>query len=65
MVQHALAQRSPTECGVSECDRDVSIMIKPWPIRGCCAMGGGKYALVLKVPSCITDQRVFIVMLSF
>jgi len=37
----SLVQMSPTECGVSECDRKVSIMRRPWPTRGCCAMGGG------------------------
>jgi len=26
------------ECGVSECDRETSIMRRPWPIRGSCAM---------------------------
>jgi hypothetical protein len=30
----SLGQRSPTECGVSECDREVSIMRKSWSIRG-------------------------------
>jgi hypothetical protein len=29
--------RSPTECGVSECDREASIM-RSWPARGCCAI---------------------------
>ena len=24
---------SPTECGVSECNREASIMRKPWPTR--------------------------------
>jgi hypothetical protein len=24
---------------VSECDREASIMRRPWPTRGCCAMG--------------------------
>jgi hypothetical protein len=37
----SLVQRSPTECGVPECDREVSTMWRPWPIRGCCVMGGG------------------------
>jgi hypothetical protein len=37
----SLVQRSPTECGVSECDREASIMRRPWPTRGCCAPGGG------------------------
>ena len=32
-------QGSPTECGVCVlCDHGVSIMRKPWPIRGCCAV---------------------------
>jgi hypothetical protein len=31
----SLVQRSPTECGVSECDREASIMRRPWPTRGC------------------------------
>jgi hypothetical protein len=29
----SLVQRSPTECGVSECDREASTMTEPWPIR--------------------------------
>jgi hypothetical protein len=33
----SLVQRSPTECGVSECDREVSTM-RPWPTGGCCAI---------------------------
>jgi hypothetical protein len=35
----SLVQSSPTECRVSECDREASIMRKPWPTRDCCAMG--------------------------
>ena len=34
----SLVQKSPTECGVSEGDRVASIMRRPWPTRGCCAM---------------------------
>jgi hypothetical protein len=33
-----LYQRSPTDCGVSECDHEASIM-RPRPIAGCRAMG--------------------------
>ena len=33
----SLIQRSPTECGVPECDREASAMRRPWPNRGCCA----------------------------
>jgi hypothetical protein len=34
----SLIQSSPTECGVSECDREASIMKKPWPTRGSSSM---------------------------
>jgi hypothetical protein len=34
---------SPTDCGVSECDREASIMRRPWPSRFCCAMGRKVY----------------------
>jgi hypothetical protein len=34
----SLARRSPTECGVSECDREALIMRRPWPTGGCCAI---------------------------
>jgi hypothetical protein len=34
----SLVQQSSTECGVSECDRVASIMMRPRPTRGCCAM---------------------------
>jgi hypothetical protein len=29
---------SPTECGVSECDSEASIMRRPWPTRDCYAI---------------------------
>ena len=31
----SLVQRSTTECGVSECDHEISTMRRPWPTRGC------------------------------
>jgi hypothetical protein len=34
----SLFQRSPTKFGVSECDREASLMRTPWPIRDCCTM---------------------------
>jgi hypothetical protein len=34
----SLVQRSPTECGVSVCDREASIMRRPWPTGGCWAI---------------------------
>jgi hypothetical protein len=36
----SLVRRSSTERGVSDSDREASIMRRPWPNRGCCAMGG-------------------------
>ena len=36
----SLVQRSRTECGVSECDREASITKRCWPTKGCCAMEG-------------------------
>jgi len=41
----SLVQGSPREYYVSECDREASVMGRPWPARGCCAMGGGKLSL--------------------
>jgi len=35
----SLVQRSPTECCVSECDREASIMRRAWPIGGRWAVG--------------------------
>jgi hypothetical protein len=35
----SLLQRSPTECGVSECDREALLMRRPWPTTGCCTTG--------------------------
>jgi hypothetical protein len=40
----SLVQRSPNECGVSECDSEASIMRSPWPTRGCCAIEKRKYS---------------------
>jgi hypothetical protein len=33
----SLVQRSPTECGVSECDLEISTMRRHWPTRNWCA----------------------------
>ena len=34
----SLVQRSPTQRGVSNCDREAYIRIKPWSTRGCRAI---------------------------
>jgi hypothetical protein len=38
-----LVQRSPTECGVSECDREALIIRRSWPIGAVatCEVGKG------------------------
>jgi hypothetical protein len=43
----SLVQRSPTECGVSECDREASIMRRPSSPRGCRAMGEKLFIFIL------------------
>jgi hypothetical protein len=46
-TSRSLVQRSPTDCGVSECDRESSITWRPWPTGaveeamahwGCCTV---------------------------
>ena len=34
----SLVQRRHTERGVSECNREASILRRPWPTRACCAI---------------------------
>jgi hypothetical protein len=52
----SLVQRSPTECGVSECDREALIMRRPRPPRGCCTTGererGTEYRIKKKIFFC-------------
>ena len=60
----ALFQTSPTDCGVSECHRETSIMRKSWPTRGFFPMGGGNYLLLFlrRRDKCVpvtTAWRVF------
>jgi hypothetical protein len=50
----SLVQRSPTECGVSECDRGASIMRRPWHARGCCAM---KRKVKVKLSRCLIKHH--------
>jgi hypothetical protein len=32
------------------CDSEASIMIRPWPTRGCCAIGVGGYVELQNLP---------------
>jgi hypothetical protein len=47
----SFVQRSLTECGVSKCDREASIMRRPWPTRGWCTIEKKKGG-TLQVPLC-------------
>ena len=46
MLGLSLVQRSPSECGVSECDHVALIMRRSWPTTGCCVMGGGTVPII-------------------
>ena len=50
MTGWSLVQRSPTECGVSECDCEATIMRWSWTTKGRCAMGGGIYNIRNTLP---------------
>jgi hypothetical protein len=54
----SLVQRSPTECGVPECDREALIMRRPWPTAGC----RGHEKKVLKLEQCYayTDYQIHV-----
>jgi hypothetical protein len=43
----SLVQRSRTEYGVSECDREASKMGRPWPSRALQLWGGGNTTIVI------------------
>ena len=47
VTRWSLIQSSPTECGVTECDREASIMRRPRPNGGCRATGMGLVMLPL------------------
>ena len=34
-TDRSLVQRSPIDCGLSECNREASVMRRPWPTGGC------------------------------
>ena len=45
----SLVQRSTSECGVSECEREASVMMRPWPTGGMLRRGGKKDFAALSV----------------
>jgi hypothetical protein len=48
----SLVQRSPTECGLSECDRVASTMRRPWPSTGCHNTGNVPMVYFAPSPQC-------------
>jgi hypothetical protein len=48
----SLVQWSPTDCGMSECDRKASTIRRPWRTRYCCVMKNCKLARLLV--ACLT-----------
>jgi hypothetical protein len=45
----SLVHRSPTECDVSEYDREASVMRRTWPTRGCCATEKNNISIVSRI----------------
>ena len=45
-------QRSPTECGVSNCDLEATTVWRPWPTRRC-------FAIEIKIMNLILEQKWF------
>ena len=47
----SLVQRIPTECVMSDCDREALVMMRQWPTGGggCCIEGGGLVSSVFEV----------------
>ena len=37
-LDRSSVRRGPTDCGVSECDREAWIMTRSWPTGGCCVI---------------------------
>jgi len=49
----SLVQKSPIECGVSEYDREASIMRRPWPVGGVLCHGGKNTNALSLIVYCI------------
>jgi hypothetical protein len=48
-------------CGVFECDRDASIMKRPWPTRGCYVIERKRYPELSKLQSSNTINYTLII----
>jgi hypothetical protein len=63
----SLVQRSPTQCGVSECDHEALILKRTWPTRGCCAIGkknaiANNYLIAITTLHSLTSYTAIILM---
>jgi hypothetical protein len=62
----SLVQKSYSECRVSECDREASVMGRPWSARGCCAMGKQRLSLeCVRMQYAVRDQEVLFLCSDF
>jgi hypothetical protein len=50
-VGRSLVQKNPTDCGVSEYDREDSKVRRPWPTAGCQAVGRENKAHFIPKPT--------------
>jgi hypothetical protein len=53
----SLVQRSSTECGVSECDREASTVRRLWPNRGCRAI---KQYISMYIYIHVSQERLYV-----
>ena len=49
---------SPTECGVSECDREALIMRRPWPTEGYCSGGNENETLSSHLFTAVSEVKI-------
>ena len=54
----SLLQTSPTQCGVSECDHEASIMTTPCPSRDCCAKVNEKVTSSCHVFTAVSEVKI-------
>jgi hypothetical protein len=65
-----ITRQGVTQSGVSECDREASIMRRPWPTRGCCTMkkkigGCGVIRFIIACSVCVLEVVYSVVSFSF
>jgi hypothetical protein len=55
----SLVQKSPTGCGVSECEREASIMRMPWPAGADAPCSTGLWHILVMVPSQVSGTGLW------